>query len=426
LARAVVAGKEQSRYLIVPKHKSAAEGAAFLASLEKRAADADQFISGLTVDFDGSQEDGIARYDTSSGLLRINAWHPFVATFYDEFNSKGPGQPLQLFAMAEVLAEAHLYAIGVKREHVEAFLSLRDHLLRNLANESGRESALAVSIAIKNARNNSDALEKKLCAAFTSLGFEGTPLGGKGKPDGVAKAILPATKDGKPRHYAVSLDAKSKVQDKGTVAAGTVKVATIIQHRDDYECDHALVVGRDFPTSQGDASTLAKQIDDDRRKTLALEETGKGIRKTITLITIDDLADLVRLRPGKQVGLQKMRGLFECRLPGESHNWVDAIRALKVAKPPYKAIVETISLLHNKYKKSAVKYGELRVELSHRAPAIHYETDEALTELCKGMAQMAPRAIYASSETVELDQSVSNVMAAIDAVGKDYLTDEQN
>jgi Histidine kinase-, DNA gyrase B-, and HSP90-like ATPase len=428
LARAVIEGKERSRYLLVPKHKSPAEGAAFLASLERRAADADQeqFISGLTVDFSGSQEGGIAQYDTGTGLLRINAWHPFVATFHDEFNSRGAGQPLQLFAMAEVLAEAHLYSIGVKREHLEAFLSLRDQLLRNLANESGRQSAFAVSIALKNARNNPDALEEKLCAAFTSLGFEVTHLAGKGRPDGVAKAILSATTGGKPRHYAVSLDAKSKVQDKGTVAAGTVKVATIIQHRDDYECHHALVVGRDFPTSKGDASSLAKQIDDDRRKTQALEETGKGIRKTITLITIDDLADLVHLRPGKQVGLQKMRELFECRLPEESHRWVEAIRALKVDKPPYKAIVETISLLHNKYNKSSVKYGELRVELSHRTPAIHYETDEALIDLCRGMAQMAPRAIYASSETVELDQSVSNVMAAIDAAGKDYLSDEQN
>ena len=428
LARAVIEGKERSRYLLVPKLKTAAERAAFLSSLERRAADEDRdkFVSGLTVDFNGSQEDGIAQYDTDTGMLRINAWHPFVATFHDDFNSRGAGQPLQLLAMAEVLAEAHLYAIGVKREQVGAFLSLRDQLLRNLANESGRQSAFAVAIALKDARNNSDALEEKLCEAFTSLGFEVTQLAGKGQPDGVARAILSATVDGKPRHYAVSLDAKSKVQDKGTVAAGTVKVATIIQHRDDYQCHHALVVGRDFPTSKGDASSLAKQVDDDRNKTQALEELGKGIRKTITLITIDDLADLVRLRPVKQVGLQKMRELFECRLPDESHRWVEAIRTSKVSKPPYKAIVETIRLLHDKYNKSAVKYGELRVELSHRTPAIHYETNEALIDLCRGMAQMAPHAIYASSETVELDQSVSNVLAAIEAFNTDYLSEDQN
>jgi Histidine kinase-, DNA gyrase B-, and HSP90-like ATPase len=426
LATAVVEGKERSRYLIVPRLASRADQTTFLEALEARAADADNFITGLTVDFDGTQEDGIARYNTATGVLHINAWHPFVATFHDEFSSKGTGQPLQLFAMAEVLAEAHLYSLGVKREQIDSFLSVRDQLLRTLANESGRQSALAVSIALRNARNNPDALEQKLCDAFSSLGFEVTKIGGKGKPDSVARAVLAATKDGKPRQYAVSLDAKSKVEDRGKVAAGTVKIATIIQHREDYECDHAVVVGRDFPTSHGDESSLAKQIDDDRKKTLALEQTGKGTRQTITLITIDDLAELVRLRPVKQVGLQKLRELFECRLPEEARAWIDKVKASTVQKPPYRAIVETIRVLHEKYKKSAVKYGELRVELSHRAPPIHYETDEALIELCKGMAQMAPRAIYASSETVELDQSVDNVMAAIDAAAKDYLTDGKN
>jgi hypothetical protein len=423
LARAVLEGREQSRYLVVPQYKSAPERAAFMASLEKRAVDADEFISGLTVDYTGSQESGIARYDTSSGVLRINAWHPFVATFHDEFVSKGEGQPLQLLAMAEVLAEAHLYAIGVKRDQIEAFLTLRDQLLRNLANASGRQSAFAVAMALRNARNDSDALEEQLCAAFTKLGFEVTPLGGSGKPDGVAKAILAAAKAGTPRGYAVSLDAKSKVQDKGKVSAGTVKVATIVQHRDDYECQHALVVGRDFPTLKGGTSALAKQIDDDRRKTQALQDTGKGERKTITLITIDDLAELVVLRPRKQVGLQKLRELFECRLPEEAREWVESIRAMKVDRPPYREIVETIQALQRQYNKTFVKYGELRVELSHRNPPIRYETDEALVELCKGMASMAPQAMYASSETVELDQSVDNVMAALDAASREYLPD---
>ncbi len=178
LARSVIAGNGRSRYLVIPQYKSSAENAAFLTELEKRASEADQFITGLTVDFQGAQENGIAQYDTLTGILRINAWHPFVATFYDDFISKGAGQPLQLLAMAEVLAEAHLYAIGVKHEEVESFLSLRDQLLRNLANESGRQSAFAVAMALRNARNDSDALERKLCAAFTSLGFEVTPLGG--------------------------------------------------------------------------------------------------------------------------------------------------------------------------------------------------------------------------------------------------------
>jgi hypothetical protein len=40
------------------------------------------------------------------------------------------------------------------------------------------------------------------------------------------------------------------------------------------------------------------------------------------------------------------------------------------------------------------------------------------------MAQMAPGAMHAGSDTVELDQSAANVIAAIDAATKEY-HDEQ-
>lgn len=41
------------------------------------------------------------------------------------------------------------------------------------------------------------------------------------------------------------------------------------------------------------------------------------------------------------------------------------------------------------------------------------------------MTQMAPGAIYATSEKVELDQSAQNVIAAIEAALQDYPPDEQ-
>jgi len=67
--------------------------------------------------------------------------------------------------------------------------------------------------------------------------------------------------------------------------------------------------GRDFPTSQGDEAVLMQEIADDIIKTTALGEP-----RTITLITIDDLATLVRLRPLKQLTLRKLQELFiDCR-----------------------------------------------------------------------------------------------------------------
>ena len=422
LSRAVASGRSTSRYLIVPALESDEEFQAFLVDLENRAADdAERFITGLTIDFEGSSRDPIARFDTQSGALRLNGWHPFVATFHDAFTNQRMGQPLELLAMAEVLTEAHLHVIGVETSRIDDFLSARDQLLRNLTNESGRQSALSLANALSEARNSPDRLEKAACDAFRSLGFDVTPLGQSGEPDGVAAAHLSADEHGKSRHYKVSLEAKSKEASGAPVSAKDVGIAAVAQHRDKRDCEHAIVIGPAFPTSAGDASALGSQIRSDREKSQAA-----GAAKTITLITVDDLARLVRLRPVKQIGLQRLRELFQtCSLPDESAAWVEEIRRTDVEKPPYRKIVETIEALQMKFKRTVVDYSALRVELSHMTPSVDYETDDELFELCRGMAQMAPGAMFAGSSTVELDQSAENVVSAIEAAMQDYPQDEQ-
>ena len=422
LARSVAAGKSTSRFLVVPTYPTDDGLQAFLDDLERRAADeAGQFVTGVSIDFDGSVLDGIARFDTQSGVLRLNGWHPFVATFHDEFTNKRLRQPLESLAMAEILTEAHLHMVGVSPSKINDFLTARDQLLRNLSNESGRQSALSLANALSEARNSPDRLENAVCDAFRSLGFDVTPLGKSGEPDGVAAAHLSADPQGNSRHYRVSLEAKSKEKAGAAVSAKAVGVATVARHRNKRDCDHAIVIAPSFPTSKGEDSALGQDLKDDREKTAAA-----GAAKTITLITVDDLAKLVRLRPVKQIGLQRLRSLLHhCSLPDQSAAWVDAIRQTAVAKPPYGTIVDTIESLQRKYKKATVSYAALRVELSHMNPPIDYDTDDDLFELCRGMAQMAPGTMFANPTTVELDQSAENVVAAIEAAMQDYPLDER-
>lgn len=415
LARKVIAGKASSRFLIVPTGRAATDQDKFIKTLEQRAKTPETFLTGLTLDYSASSSDSIAQFDTIKGQLRVNAWHPFVATFYDEFASRSAGQPLELLTMAEVLAEAQLHELEVPQTTIAEFLTRRDQLLRSIANESGRKSSVSVANELLNSRNSPRALEVALCDAFRSLGYEVTPLGRPKEPEGVAAAHLSAGANGLPRGYQVSLEAKSKLRDGRTVSAKAVGVSTIGRQRDAFSCEHAVVVAPAFPTSHGEASSLAVEIAADRRRTIA-----ESLPKTITCIRIDDLAMLVKLRPVKQIGLQRLRDLFQsCSLPEESAKWVESIRLSKVAKPPYKIVVATIAELQKKYRRAAVKYPALRVELSHHTPAVDYETDDELVDLCKAMAQMAPGAVYATNETVELDQSELNVLAAIEAASKE-------
>lgn len=231
---------------------------------------------------------------------------------------------------------------------------------------------------------------------------------------------MSADAKGNPRHYSVTLEAKSKKKDGKSVSAATVDVAVIAKHRDEYQSNHAVVVGPAFATTQGDKATIAKLIDNDRRLTKA-----NGDPKTITLISVDDLARLVRIAPVKGVSLSKLRELFEtCRLPEECKGWIDTVEASKQKKQPYKEVIDTIHQLQKKYKRAAVAYDALRVALGARIPPIDYEINEGLIDLCKAMMEMAQGYITATNLTVELDQSPANVLSAIESATKTYLTDK--
>ena len=421
LASAVSAGDAVSRFLRVPSLDSEAERNRFFKKLEASAASADDFVTGLSLSYEGNPKDGIAVFDTETGRLRINAWHPFVAVYYDEFASKGAGQPLELFAMAEVLLEAHLFDAGIKRDHIDEVLGVRDQLLRNLANETGRKSALSVSNALREARNNPNDLEVCVCDAFESLGFVVTRIGGNGKPDGVATAHLAADVANQPRSYSVSLEAKSKLNAGAKVTAKSVGISTIARQRDQYKCNHAIVVGPAFPTSAEEASSLGIEIKDDMDSA-----TAKGNPKNVTLITIEDLAWLVRLGPVKQLGFLKIRELFHtCRLPQDCHKWIETVSKTPVQKPPYREIINAIHDQQQRFKRSSVHFSALRVALDAGTKPIKFETNQELIVLCAGMAQMAPRFITVTDHTVELDQSPANVLAAIESATKKYPIDEQ-
>lgn len=417
LARATLAGKIKSRYLALPPATTETERENIILGLEQRAETPEHFVAGLDFVYNATLDDGIAVYDALTGRLRINGLHPFVGAFFDEFTSKTSGLPLEMFAMAEVLLESHLFQAGLKQDQIDDVMRARDELLRYVAQESGRRTALSVANALRNARNDEDKLEIEVVESFRSLGFDSTRVGGKDKPDGVAKAHLSPGEDKQTRRYTVSLEAKSKKKEGAKLKTKIFGVSTIVRHRDEAKCDHAVVVAPAFDHSPGKDSALAKEIKTDRESTI-----NNGNPKTITAIHIEDLARLVQLRPLRQLGLAKIRELFQtCSLPEECKAWIDALEKSKVVKPPYEQIIKAIEELQEDSRNEPVSYGELRNELKHARPPIKYEDLQELIDLCKGMSQMAPGFIMATDRTVELDQSPQNVLGAIESATKAHI-----
>jgi hypothetical protein len=420
MARAALDGKIRSRFIALPPAVTKAEQEKLVADMESRAETPELFVAGIDFVYHLTADEGLAVYDAVTGRLRINGLHPFVGAYFDEFTSKASGLPLEVFALAEVLLESQLHQAGLRQDQIDLVMTSRDELLRYVAQDSGRRNSLTVANALRDARNDESRLEIEVVEAFNNLGFEATRISGSGEPDGVASAVLGPDGDGKPRRFSLTLEAKSKKEDGKKVAAATVNISTIARHRDDYECDHALVVGPSFPTAKGEESVLAQEINKDRKP-----EAVTGKVRTITLINVDDLARLVQLRPLKRLTLDRIRTMLKtCRLPEECKLWIDAVEQERVAKPPYAQIVKAIHSLQKDFDMAAVEYGALRVALSKDTPPYKLGTNEELIELCKAMAAMTGGELSASRDRVELNQSPANVLAAIESATKAHIADK--
>jgi hypothetical protein len=298
-------------------------------------------------------------------------------------------------------------------------MTVRDQLLRYVAKESGRMTPLMVANALRNARNDQDQLEIWVVEAFRSLGFEATRIGGKGKPDRIAEAPLGPDAKKQPQRYKVSLEAKSKQKDGAKVSAKAVGISAIARQRKDFDCQHAVVVGQLFPTTKNEASALAKEVGDDRTLTAAAKDP-----RTITLIHIEDLANLVQHRPVKALTLQRIREMLQNQsLPEDCKKWVDAVLAEKPVRHDYATIINTIARLQAAPRNEPVEYGELRAELRHGKPRIDYPDLGELRAVCERMAGLAPDDIEATPRTVALNQGVPNILAKLESATKAHLAD---
>lgn len=412
LVQSALSGKVRPRYVafpaVTPKNR-----AAFVQKLQEKADSEDGLVSDVEI-VEMSQDEGLTVLDVESGILRINSLHPFVAHFLDEYEDKKRSLPLELLALSEILLEAHLYELGLDEGNIHDVLARRDEALRSLARSTGKKNARMVAQELLDSASDKDALEKALVAAFDSMGFDAVPLGGKGKPDGIADARLSGDSKGA-HHYRLSLEAKSKEMPGAKVSAKTVCVSAIARQRDEYECDHAIVVGPDFPTSAGDVSALVKEIKSD----------GDSSGKTITLVRVTDMAQLVRLVPLKRLGLNGLRDLFQnCSTPEHSREWINKLAKQVVPKPPYRRILDEIWDLQSQRPDEAVEYSGLAVALQKSSIKPLTLSKNELQDLCIAMSRMAPQMIAARQNSVELSQKPDKVIALIGSAIAEYPEDE--
>jgi hypothetical protein len=284
--RLVLEGKLQGLTLTqVPRLVKAEDRDALLARLESEVDSQQGVIKEIKLATIGVDH-GLAIFHPSEGVVYVNALHPFYANYADHFTNS---EPFELLAVAEVLTEGYLIEEGLDAETVQRILHRRDRFLRELV-YSQRLAPPLIADLLNDSVSNKVRLEDGVGRALSTLGFEVSPIGGNGRPDGIAHAVVGvrASKQGRD-DFSLCYDAKST--GKPRVKAKDLNIAGVARHRAQYGAHFSLIVAPGFEGEE-DSDSAANV---------------EARTNNITLMTVSDLVHLVLVASTHRLAFPDLR-----------------------------------------------------------------------------------------------------------------------
>jgi hypothetical protein len=325
-----------------------------------------------------------ARYDAAKKTVYINILHPFYGNYFEAVRSDDLFKTL---GVAEVLFEAYLLEEGMGDDIAYRILA--------------RRSAVIIARNLLDQADNEKGLEEAAKEAFSVMGYDVTPIGGRGTPDGIAKAVLGYRREtGDRADYAFTYDAKSSTHSK--IKADRVNVSRGARHRNDYQAQYSVIVAPNFEGDGDGESAIAKEIRAD----------GKTI-----LMRVADLALLVTVASRRQLSCSRLRGLFEsAHMPDEVRTWIDEVWTEPEPIRPFREILDALYHLQLSYP-DAVTVPSLNIQLTQTKGLRLRELE--LTEYLQALATQAPSMLDVSANDVRLNVSPDRLMQEIARQGRE-------
>ena len=241
----------------------------------------------------------LSRYELQTRNVVVNDNHPYVIERSGTIEER---KLIQEFVLADFLTELYLITHEVDSVALDEGRTFRDEFLRLLAQLNRRTGGQIAQMLIESTEN-AKALEEIVGDALDYIGFNVTPIGGNGQPEGVAQAPLSPDAESDKGPFTFTYDAKSTSKENGRVTNKDVGPGRLARHRREHEADYTLVVAPNFQSG-------------------ALQEECK--ESQVTPMRAEDLASLLILsaRAGT-LDFGAFRKVFELYDPDEVHEWVE-------------------------------------------------------------------------------------------------------
>ncbi len=251
----------------------------------------------------------LSHYELQTREVVVNENHPYVVERSGTIEER---KLIQEFVLADFLTELYLIGHEVDSVVLDEGRAFRDEFLRLLA-QLNRRTGGQIAQMLHESTDNERALEEIVGDALDYMGFNVTPMGGKGQPDGVGQAPLSPNTDSSMGPYTLTYDAKSTSKANGRVSSKDVGPGRLARHRREHDADYTLVVAPDFESGALQKECKQSQVTPMRAKDLA------------SLLIISAKAGTFDF-----IEFQK---IFELYDPEEVHQWVEKFISVVESQP---------------------------------------------------------------------------------------------
>lgn len=350
------------------------------------------------VRYEKLDDDSFVKFRIADNTIVINKEHPFVA---EHSRTKAEKELMRTIAMVDLLTDIYTLDIGVEPSTLESIREYRDKLMRFRAMQQRQSGTYIAKLLLQTQHDssNSKRMEAVLSDALRYIGFQVRDLGKPGDPEGIASAYAyptltnPTRDDPFPPLYSFSFDAKSSKHESSKT--GNINLDGVVEHRNRYEADHALVVAPGF--EEGAITTRCGEQD-------------------VTPMTARDLGRLLEYTVEHgAIPLTKLREVFQLHDPTAVTTWVDELENWLKDQRHLTIDIFLKALENLKGDVPDVLAASLIAYQCRKVFKAVTVKDEEVIAVAKGLSILVPDLVGVDNDKIVVNASPERVAAAVKA-----------
>jgi hypothetical protein len=360
------------------------------------------------VKYERLEDEEFVKFRIVDNTIIVNPNHPFSL---EHSRTKAEKELVRTIAMVNFLSDVYALDIGVQPAILDSIRKYRDQLMRYRALQR-RQSGVYIAkllLQTQHESDNSDLFEAVLSDALRYLGFQVRDLAKSGEPEGIASAYpLPAqsnpTKENpNPPLYSFSFDAKSSKH--ASASTGNIKLDGVVQHRNKFKADHALVVAPGF-TGPAINERCAQQ----KVTPMSARDLGRLLEYTVQFGAIP---------------VTKMREIFQIYDHVAVSAWVDGLETWLRQQRTLTIDIFLRALDNLKGKvPDALPASMIAFECRERLSAVSVK-DVDVIALVQGLSILIPDLVGISGDKITVNASAERIAASVTSqLDKLHSTDE--